>query len=68
MFVSSACMEAHTHTYSHTLTIFDGINFDSDGMQFVFEQQVLFRVDLRPHGLVPSGWGKGKNLEHLSFF
>ena len=21
MFVSSACMEAHTHTYSHTLTI-----------------------------------------------
>ena len=22
MFVSSVCMEAHTHTYSHTLTIF----------------------------------------------
>ena len=37
-------------------------------MEFVFEQQVLFRVDLRPHGLVPPGWGKGQNLEHLSFF
>ena len=36
-------------------------------MEFVFEQQVLFRVDLRPHGLVPPGWGKGQNLEHLSF-
>ena len=24
MFVSSACMEAHTHTYSHTLTILGG--------------------------------------------
>ena len=23
MFVSSTCMEAHTHTYSHTLTIWD---------------------------------------------
>ena len=31
-------------------------------MEFVFEKQVLFRVemfDLRPHGLVPPGWGKG---------
>ena len=36
-------------------------------MEFVFEQQVLFRVDLRPHGLVPPGWEKGQNLEHLSF-
>ena len=36
-------------------------------MEFVFEQQVLFRVNLRPHGLVPLGWGKGQNLEHLSF-
>ena len=54
------------------LIFFDGINFDFDGMEFVFEQQVLFRVDslfdLRPHGLVPPGWGKGQNLEHLRFF
>ena len=45
------------------LIFFDGINFDFDGMEFVFEQQVIFRVDslfdLRPHGLVPPGWGKG---------
>ena len=51
---------------------FDGINFDFDGMEFVFEQQVLFRVDsvfdLRPHFLVPPGWGKGQNLEHFRFF
>ena len=36
------------------LIFFDGINFDFDGLEFVFEQQVLFRVDslfdLRPHG------------------
>ena len=54
------------------LIFFDGINFDFDGMEFVFEQQVLFRVDslfdLRPQGLVPPGLGKGQNLEHLSFF
>ena len=41
-------------------------------MEFVFEQKVLFKVDslfdLRPHGLVPPGWGKGQNLEHLSVF
>ena len=51
---------------------FDGINFDFDGMEFVFEQQVLFRVDsvfdLQPHGLVPPEWGKGQNLEHFRFF
>ena len=51
---------------------FDGINFDFDGMECVFEQQVLFRVDsvfdLRPHGLVPPGWGKGQNLEHFRTF
>ena len=54
------------------LSFFDGINFDFDGIEFVFEQEVLFRVDslfdLRPHGLVPPGWGKGQNLEHLRFF
>ena len=41
-------------------------------MEFVFEQQVLFRVDslfdLRPHGLVPAGGERGQNLEHLNFF
>ena len=54
------------------LIFFEGINFDFDGMEFVFEQQVLFRVDplfdLRPHGLVPGGWERGQNLEHLNFF
>ena len=54
------------------LIFIDGINFDFDGMKFVFERQVLFRVDslfdLRPHGLVSPGWGKGQNLEHLRFF
>ena len=53
------------------LTFFDGINFDFDGMEFVFEQQVLFRVDslfdLRPHGLVPGVGERGQNLEHLNF-
>ena len=45
------------------LIFIDGINFDFDGIEFVFEQQVLLRVDslfdLRPHGLVPLGVGKG---------
>ena len=54
------------------LIFFDGINFDFDGMEFVFEQQVLFRVDslfdLQPHGLVPGGGKRGQNLEHLNFF
>ena len=54
------------------LIFFDGINFDFDGMDFVFEQQALFRVDslfdLRPHGLVPRGGERGQNLEHLNFF
>ena len=54
------------------LIFFDGINFDFDGMEFVFEQQVLFRVDslfdLRPHGLEPRGGERGQNLEHLRFF
>ena len=54
------------------LIFFDGINFDFDGMEFVFEQRVLFRVvslfDLRPHVFVPPGWGKSQNLEHLRFF
>ena len=54
------------------LIFIDGINFDFDGMEFVFERQVLFRVDslfdLRPRGLVSPGWGKGQNLEHLRFF
>ena len=38
-------------------------------MEFVFEQQVLVRVDplfdLRPHGLVPQGWGKGSKSRTL---
>ena len=54
------------------LIFFDGINFDFEGMEFVFEQQVLFRVDslfdLRPHGLVPGGGERGQNLEHLKKF
>ena len=54
------------------LIFFDGINFDFDGMEFVFEQQVLFRVDslfdLRPHSLVPAGEERGQILEHLNFF
>ena len=41
-------------------------------MEFVFEQQVLCRVDslfdLQPHGLVPPGGERGQNLEHLNFF
>ena len=41
-------------------------------MEFVFEQEVPFRVDtsfdLRPHGLVPAGGERGQNLEHLIFF
>ena len=41
-------------------------------MEFVFEQQVLIRVnslfDLRPHGLVPGGGERGQNLEHTRFF
>ena len=54
------------------LIFFDGINFDFDEMDFVFEQQALFRVDslfdLRPNGLVPRGGERGQNLEHLNFF
>ena len=55
------------------LIFFDGINFDFVEMEFVFEQQVLLRVDslfdLRPHGLVPPGWGKGsKSRTSLIFF
>ena len=45
--------------------------FDFDGMEFVFEQQALFRVDslfdLRPHGLAPTGGERGQNLDHLRF-
>ena len=54
------------------LIFFDGNNFDFNGMEFVFEQQVLFRVDslfdLRPHGLVPGGGERGQNIEHIKFF
>ena len=54
------------------LIFFDGINFDFDGMEFVFEQQVLLGLtlsltwDLMVY--CPRGWGKGQNLEHLNFF
>ena len=53
------------------LIFFDEINFDFDGMEFVFQQQVLFRVDslfdLRPHGLVPPV-GKGVKIWNIFFF
>ena len=39
---------------------------------FVFEQQVLFRVDFlygfRSSGSVPQGGARGQNLEHLRIF
>ena len=39
---------------------------------FVFEQQVLFRVDFlygfRPKGSVPQGGARGQNLDYLRIF
>ena len=49
-----SCDSSYFFRFFLLLIFFDGINFDFDGLEFVFEQQVLFSVDslfdLRPHG------------------